>query len=194
MQAFGEAIMLSPKQCQTLEHYTRRQSESHEWKSQRLGRITASKCVTVNNKVVEIMKNRNARTTSLVENLMTEGPSLAHIPAICWGRTHEQDALTCFLSQEAQNHNKFSLNPAGLFVKDSHPYIAATPDSIAKCQCHGSAPVECKCPFSIRGELTQENFYKTDFLEQIQPSGDIRLKRSHAYYFQLAISVLSPST
>ena len=49
-------------------------------------------------------------------------------------------------------------------------------------------PVECKYPFSIQGEL-KENFHKTHFLEQIQPSGDIRLTRSHAYHFQVQAQI-----
>ncbi|XP_038047625.1 uncharacterized protein LOC119721730 [Patiria miniata] len=149
--------------------------------------------MAVNNKVVEPSRRKGARTTPLVEGLVKGGPSLSHLPAKAWGCKHEQDAVNAFKSQETVNHVNLSVEQAGLFVKGSLSYIGATLDAVVRCECHGSAPLECKCPYSVRDQTIQDSFKKTDFLEQAE-SGEMRLKRNHTYFYQIQAQIAVTDT
>jgi hypothetical protein len=41
-------------------------------------------------------------------------------------------------------HSGFSIDKAGLTIYQSHPFLAASPDAIFNCPCHGRAVVEVK--------------------------------------------------
>ena len=78
--------------------------------------------------------------------------SLNNVPAMQWGRANEKDALDAFVKTEGPKHTSVQIFQAGLFVKMDLPYIGAGPDAIGTCDCCGTFIVECKCPYSIKGE------------------------------------------
>ena len=64
-------------------------------------------------------------------------------------------------------------------TKDSNqnimPYIAASPDGIAVCDCCDRSVIEFKCPFKIRGKTVHEAYKETDFMEEV--NGALHLKQ-----------------
>ena len=72
---------------------------------------------------------------------------------------------------------------AGLFVKRDLPYIGASPDAIGTCDCCGTFVVECKCPYSIKGERVLDAWNRTEFLQM--DSGKVCLNKGHKYYTRL---------
>ncbi|EFX78673.1 hypothetical protein DAPPUDRAFT_320306 [Daphnia pulex] len=72
-----------------------------------------------------------------------------------WGIKHEQIALNTLKAhmKERNNHSAFEIENAGRHDSTSHIYIAASPDGIFKCPCHGSTVIEIKCPFSHRNKM-----------------------------------------
>lgn len=73
-------------------------------------------------------------------------------------------------------HRGFSILKCGLHIHPEYPFIAATPDSLVKCDCCGTGVLEVKCPFTLA-----ENGNEVD-LPYISENG---LKKNHAYYYQV---------
>ena len=61
------------------------------------------------------------------------------------------------------------MTACGLFVDPKRQYIAASPDGMFSCACHGDAVIEVKCPFKIR-KKTKDGVHECDFLEEDQVS------------------------
>ncbi|KAJ8035159.1 hypothetical protein HOLleu_22293 [Holothuria leucospilota] len=145
-----ERLVLTKGQVGILEQQTKVQATSATWKEQRRGRITGSKCKAVSSKVDELIRNKDTVFTPLVHSLMTDGKGMSEIPAVKWGIIYEKDAIQALVKVEFAKHRNFVVKPA--VRKTESFYIAASPDGLASCECHGYAAVECKCPFSIKGE------------------------------------------
>ena len=63
------------------------------------------------------------------------------------------------------------------------PFIAASPDGIAVCDCCDRSVIEFKCPFKIRGKTVHEAYKETDFMEEV--NGALHLKTTHKYFTQI---------
>ena len=134
---FFETIKLDDGQVKKIEETTRAQRDSEDWKNQRLGRITASMCHTVHTKVKSMLRkpSKKQKVSPLVAEIVYGGPALDHLEAIKWGVEHEQDAKEAFYRSVSPNHRNFSIKQCGLHVHKDMPYIAASPDGIAVCDC-----------------------------------------------------------
>ena len=49
-----------------------------------------------------------------------------------------------------EEHDEFILEDIGLVLCHDFPFLAASPDGVAKCSCHGISMVEIKCPYKYR--------------------------------------------
>ena len=98
------------------------------------------------------------------------------------GIQNEQLALKMFYSQELSKHNEFKIQNCGIFLHKNHSYIAASPDGIANCKCHGKTVTEIKCPFNIRNKI-QEGVHECLFI--VEKDGVLTLSRTHRYYSQI---------
>lgn len=181
---FLESLHLSQNQCDSIEKATRAQSQCTEWVEQRKGRITASKFHEVHTKVKTLLAGRKkvVKTKPLIARIVHH-QSLNNVPAVQWGRAHEKEALDAFVTTEGPKHTNMQIFEAGLFVKRDLPYIGASPDAIGTCDCCGTFVVECKCPYSIKGERVLDAWNRTEFLQM--DSGKVCLNKGHKYYTQL---------
>ncbi|XP_071177650.1 uncharacterized protein [Mytilus edulis] len=100
-------------------------------------------------KMNEIVKNKITKTTPLVAKVLGKTSNIDHVPAIKYGRAHENTARKVFLALESPKHRNFKVEHCGLFVKADRPYIAASPDGIVSCLCCTKQVLEIKCPFSL---------------------------------------------
>ncbi|GFR82132.1 YqaJ viral recombinase domain [Elysia marginata] len=81
-QKFGESLLFTKEQCETLEKSCRQQSSSSLWQEHRKGRITGSNVRRVVRKVEEKIRNKNTGITSLAYHLVSGGQDLSHVPTI----------------------------------------------------------------------------------------------------------------
>lgn len=80
-------------------------------------------------------------------------------------------------------HVDFKLEKCGLYIHQTKPYIGASPDALLTCKCHGTTPVEIKCPYIICNESVIDSASQCDFLLKINDW--VCLRQSHKYYTQL---------
>ena len=80
--------------------------------------------------------------------------------------------------------NKFpqaKIQECGLSVHPRHPFLAASPDRLISFPSGKIYVVEVKCPFSaFQQQISHET---VDYLEL--ESGNLQLKKSHQYYYQI---------
>ena len=78
-----------------------------------------------------------------------------------WGLKKEATAVKEFqkLIEQQKNHSDIKITESGLHISKEHPFLGASPDRIWECECHGTALVEVKCPFSQR-KLSVQNATK----------------------------------
>ena len=182
---FLESLHFTKEQCQIIERESRGQGDSSYWSEQRKGRITASVFHDVHTKVQRLLARRKRviKVKPLTARVMGHHPSLEHLPAIQWGRTHEKDAKDAFIKSEFGKHKKLEVQEAGLFVKNDLPYIGASPDAVCYCECCTQFVIEIKCPYSIREKEVANAWNETDFLKMVD--GVLSLNPSHKYYTQI---------
>ena len=74
---------------------------------------------------------------------------------------------------------------AGLSISRATPYLAASPDGIVKCTCHGTGVLEIKCPFRFKDGTHEEMVRdKTLCLGEAYP-----LKNDHYFCSQVQIQM-----
>lgn len=71
--------------------------------------------------------------------------------------------------------------PCGIFIDKKLPYLAASPDGLVK----NDSLVEIKCPVSIKDYTPDEAFNNKKLKCMVNRDGNLRLKSSHAYYYQI---------
>lgn len=88
-------------------------------------------------------------------------------------------------------HNGFCIQEAGLKIPTENSHVAASPDRMFACPCHGEGVIEVKCPFSHRYHTVQEatNTDKEFCLEE-DSNNNLILKKSHSYYYQVQTQLL----
>ena len=74
------------------------------------------------------------------------------IPALKWGRDHEEEAKKAYL-RHMKDHGNFHLKPSGLIINASYPFLGASPDGTTYCICCGDGLLEIKCTYKYRFEL-----------------------------------------
>ena len=169
-------------QAESVEMATRDQSKSKEWYRFRAGRITASRF-------------KAACRTS------TEKPSQSLIKAICypkssnftsaattWGCQHEQVAQERYKDEMKTVHDNFSVKSNGLVINPEFPFLGASPDGMVSCDCCGEGCLEVKCPYCQRHKELDKND-NSSCLETVGDTGKLRLKKSHAYYYQVQCQI-----
>ena len=98
------------------------------------------------------------------------------------GIATEPHAKKAYIEQAKKNHVNFKAEETGLCLIKDYPYIAATPDLSATCECHGKINVEIKCPLTLVGVQPSCSNYSAHIEEK---DGVHQLKRNSPYYFQV---------
>ncbi|CAC5387142.1 unnamed protein product [Mytilus coruscus] len=158
---------------------TQGQSSNKFWLEQRKGRLTASILHEVSKKMNEIVKNKITKTTPLVAKVLGKTFNIDHVPAIKYGRAHENTARNLFLALESPKHRDFKVDHCGLFVK------AVSPDGIVSCLCCTKQVLEIKCPFSLANKSVVDGWKNLDYLRMNESTQRLELNQSHSYYTQM---------
>ncbi|CAC5370028.1 unnamed protein product [Mytilus coruscus] len=133
----------------------------------------------------EIVKNKITKTTPLVAKVLGKTSNIDHVPAIKYGRAHENTARNLFLALESPKHRNFKVDHCGLFVKADRPCIAASPDGIVSCLCCTKQVLEIKCPFSLANKSVVDGWNNLDNLQMNESTQRLELNLSHSYYTQM---------
>ena len=64
------------------------------------------------------------------------------IPALRWGREHEDIARQQYVTSTKDQHCNFSVRMSGLVIKPGLPYLGVSPDGIISCDCCGKGVLE----------------------------------------------------
>ena len=105
-----------------------------------------------------------------------------------WGINHENHGITQLKKcmKEFNLHQHAEVNGAGLHVSFTHGYLAATPDGIFVCSCHGKAVIEIIFSFSHKNyTLGEAATNDKNVCLSLDKDGILQLKRSHAYFYQV---------
>ncbi len=170
-------------QRSTLAAATAEQSNSPLWHAYRVGRLTSSINYEIFTKMNTLRKKGAADMTRLIDQVMGTAPDLGHLATIQWGRDHEAEALATFIAVEKDKHTFKFCSPVGLIVDTDMPYIAASPDALFECECHGLRPVEIKCPHSVKEGPVEAQLDKLSFIKV--ENGTIKMNKAHKYYGQV---------
>ena len=122
------------------------------------------------------------KTTPLAAQIIFGGPNLK-TQAASWGIQNGQVALKMFYSKELPKHNDLKIENCDVFLHKNYSYIAASPNGITDCKCHGKTLIQIKCPFNIRNKTIQEGVHECLFLPE--KDGVLTLSRTHRYYTQI---------
>lgn len=109
--------------------------------------------------------------------------------AIRYGRDNEpkaKQALKLLLAE----HINVKFEECGLYIYESKPFIAASPDLMMQCDCCEKASVEIKCPFRLSRESLFNQQLQFDDLEYLERTdGDFNLRIDHNYYAQVQTQI-----
>lgn len=159
---------------------TRLQADSLIWYEQRAGRITSSTVYEV------LHTNPVTPAPSLILRLCDDSPKRLNVPAIKWGRDHEDIARQQYGDGTIQNgHSNIKIKQVGLVICQERPYLAASPDGLLSCDCHGTGVLEIKCPYK---------HHSNNVHDLIQDSAsplnkNLQLKPDHKYYSQVQLQM-----
>ena len=172
---------LTPEVIKIVENITKNQSKCNEWFEQRKGRITASKYKRVSTRMDSITKKDTIDCSNLVSDVTSYNESI-QTWQMKYGIAMEYHAKKMYKLNNSKLHKNLKISESGLLISDTHPWIAASPDGIVTCDCHGQGVLEIKCPASIKNEKPSSDNYV--HLKQNE-KGECFLSRNSEYYFQI---------
>lgn len=119
-------------------------------------------------------------------------PSTIKLFLYRWGIKNEHKAIEKLKKNLLAEglHPGFRIRECGLVVSSQHPFLAASPDRIMSCNCHGDMTIEVKCPFKHRSSTLQQAVLEdNDFCLELDPGGLFQLTKNHPYYFQVQLQM-----
>lgn len=178
-------LRVTPDEARYVEETTRLQSNSLVWYEQRAGRITSSVVHQV------LHTNHTHPSQSLIRRICSDTPSKLNVPAIKWGREHESVARQEYLGGLVKGgHADATVRETGLFICQTEPYLAASPDGLVTCSCHGTGLLEVKCPYKFRSTTANEMVKDSSSCLDVA----FILKKDHEYYAQVPHQMLVTDT
>ena len=156
-------VCINPTAIHELEMQTRSQASSELWHHERMLRITASMIKEVCNK-----KDSTSCKPFILKKL---SPTPIDTAAICYGNRHEGYAIESYKNYRKIHGTEVTVEPCGLFVDTSEPWLAASPDGIvfelSQCTTH------CKGCLEKASLCIEEKHDK------------MCLSTSHSYFYQI---------
>ena len=185
-----ESLAFNKSQLDEIEKSTREQAGSNHWRKQRQGCITGTKIRDVFTRVKSLAdRSKKPKMTPMIGKLFKER-DIGSLPAVKYGRDHEDDARRSFSEEIVKKHKNGKLLSSGLVVNPTFPFIRVTPDNLFVCSCckDGPVPVEYKCAYKIRDKTVLEGSHEVDYLVKAD-NGDLHLKEKHKYYSQVTAQI-----
>lgn len=61
-----------------------------------------------------------------------------NIPAVIWGKEHEDEAISCYANYLNNSHIDAKVQRSGLGLDEGYHFLGASVDAIVTCKCHGT--------------------------------------------------------
>ena len=150
-------LKLDKNDITLIKNATINQAQSPIWYEQRKARITASNFHRVYTRSKTLMKEPCESAASLVREILKDTPK-PKTYAMKHGLALEPHAKHKFKIIMCRNHKRLSINNSGFYVMEQYPYLGASPDLEASCDCCGKCLVEIKCPFTAKAPTPNKCF------------------------------------
>ena len=134
------------QQIEAVKKATWAQSNSRLWALFRAGRVTASTFRTV------CHTDPSQLAASCIKGICYLDRHLT-TQAMRWGIKHEKYARAACVTSMTAEHVNFSVRDSGFVIHREYPEIAASPDGVTWCDCHGEGSLEVKCPYILRDDI-----------------------------------------
>ena len=191
---FPDELHISPEQSCLLSQITVDQASNEAWNKHRIGRITSSKVGAVLQKIDDKLKVRNPTSAeNLVIDIMQYKPPFKS-KATQWGINKEPMARKAYEQRCKKEHSHFSVSESGLLVSVKYPFLAASPDGLVECSCHGKGCLEIKCTWTYREKTVHEAAEAPGTCLTLAPNNILKLKMSHSYYPQVQLHTEASNT
>lgn len=146
------------------------QADCDIWHEKRRVRLTAS------NFGIVCRRKDSTSCANIVKRLLYKPP--LSTPAIEYGRRNEPTVVRRF-----QEETGLTVKKCGLFIDLKYGFLGSSPDGLI---CEENALIEVKCaPSAVHHGLRETAARKKTFFLQINNDGNLLLKRSHPYYYQV---------
>ena len=182
---FFKHLRCSSEEIMALERATCGQARNQIWHEHRKGRVTSSKAHMCAKKVGD-SGAISGKTDYVVASVMDYADPFVS-PATTWGSSREKQAITRYYKES--NHRSLKVTPCGMFVDKELSFVAASPDSLVQCECHGKGILEVKNPWKYRDLTIDEYVSKSDTYLKSDSQGVYYLDKSHEYYTQVQLQM-----
>ena len=170
-----------------IECSTREQSDDEEWYRFRLGRITAS----IMGNVLNCNMDRLSDDNYIYKKMCTLDTVSFSSAATAYGKSMEKVALDQYSIQYRNDHiQPVGVDPCGLYVSKSCPYVGGSPDGTINCKCCGNGIVEVKCSFTHQHD-TPEQVADYGKYHIYMENGKVTLKNTSSWYTQIQTQLFS---
>jgi len=179
-QVYEAKVVINSNEATKLEIETRKQASSELWRNERKLRITAS--------VMREVCHRKASTSCTAFVQKKINPKVLCTPAVCYGREHENDAISSYIKYQRSRGVVVEVHKCGLVVDKTLSWLAASPDGIVFDPSEKDNKLGClevKCPFSCEKKTVLEATRSVSAFCLIEQDGGIFLSKSHGYYYQV---------
>lgn len=155
------------------------EQNSCQWLNERRYRITASDC-------------KSYFTSKDLSNLINsklweETKDISHLPPIAYGRENESTAIHEYLT----SINRTQIRKPGLIINNRFPGLGCSPDGLIFENNELLYCIEVKCPYKLRNcsPLNLSEVKNPNSLSYTVKDNQITLKRGHAYYYQIQLTL-----
>lgn len=161
----NQITQITARQVDDIQANTMQQCKSDDWKMERCKRLTSSNF----GRICTATKLTDKPTLAFTFTKYTKITS----PSIRHGNAYEDVAVRKF-----ESDNGIKTSKCGLFVCQTHPFIAASPDRLL----NDNKVVEVKCPFTAKGKVISPT--SVPWLK-MKDTGELMLDTRHQYYYQI---------
>ena len=111
-------------------------------------------------------------------------PPPGTVPALEWGRSHEEVARQWYLAQKTKQFGQtYHVSRTGIHISTTDPWLAASPDGIIEdpTQAEGrhNGILEIKCPYSGRTMTPEVAYQEINRFCSSLIDGQVTLKKLH---------------
>ena len=186
-------LQVTPEQQELVQKLTCEQSYAASWFNYRRDRITASNFKYAVDKVNIKMEVINPKKTRTILSKVCGYYANHQSKSTSWGIGNERVARKMYENKMRKSHKMLTVLEPGFFIDMKFPFLGASPDGIVSCQCHKPGLLEIKCPWTFRGLSIAEYASKPDACLEVTDD-IIRLKREHAYFYQVQCQMHATNT
>ena len=115
-------------------------------------------------------------------------PKSIDTPAICYGKLHEAIAIKSYMDHQNKEGIAVQVNPCGLSVDSSMPWLAASPDAIVVDPTQEHQKMGClevKCPYVCEKKLFAAACKDVPGFCLVLNNNVMSLSKTHAYFYQV---------